>query len=150
MKVAIGCDHGGLEVKNEAAEWCRQRGYEVLDLGTSSTDSVDYPDYARAVAEAVSNGRADRGILVCTNGVGMSMAANKVNGIRAALIRIADNAVRCRAHNDANVLCLAGQVDSSPELPALLAAWFDTPFEGGRHQRRVDKIMAIEQDGQSS
>jgi len=144
VKVALGCDHGGISVKNAVRDWCRARGYAISDFGTDSPDSVDYPDYAGLVGGAVASGDADRGVLVCTNGVGMCMAANKVHGVRAALVRIPENAVRSRAHNDANVLCLAGQIDSPPDLPALLAAWFDTPFEGGRHARRVAKIMDLE------
>ncbi|MCK4594570.1 ribose 5-phosphate isomerase B [bacterium] len=144
MRVAIACDHGGISVKNAVWAWCRQRGYEVLNMGTDTEESVDYPDYAKIVAEAVAWGKVDRGVLVCTNGIGMCMAANKVHGVRAALVRIPENAVRSRAHNDANVLCLAGQLDTPPDLPGLLTAWFDTPFEGGRHARRVKKIMDIE------
>ncbi len=144
MRVAIACDHGGISVKNAVWAWCRQRGYEVLNMGTDAEESVDYPDYAKIVGEAVAEGKVDRGVLVCTNGIGMCMAANKVHGVRAALVRIPENAVRSRAHNDANVLCLAGQLDAPPDLPELLAAWFDTPFEGGRHERRVGKIMDIE------
>ena len=144
MKVALACDHGGIAVKNAVRDWCRARGYEVADFGTDSPESVDYPDYARLVGGAVAEGRADRGVLVCTNGIGMCMAANKVHGVRAALVRIPENAARSRAHNDANVLCLAGQLDAPPDLAAVLAAWFDTTFEGGRHVRRVDKIMDLE------
>lgn len=144
MRVAVACDHGGILVKNAVRDWCRARGYEVSDFGTDTEESVDYPDYAKLVGGAVASGKADRGVLVCTNGIGMCMAANKVHGVRAALVRIPENAARSRAHNDANVLCLAGQIDSPPDLPALLAAWFDTPFEGGRHARRVGKIMDLE------
>lgn len=144
MRVAVACDHGGILVKNAVRDWCRARGYEVTDFGTDTPESVDYPDYAKLVGGAVASGKADRGVLVCTNGVGMCMVANKVKGVRAALVRIPENAARSRAHNDANVLCLAGQIDSPPDLPAVLAAWFDTPFEGGRHARRVGKIMDLE------
>jgi ribose 5-phosphate isomerase B len=144
VRVVVACDHGGISLKNAVWTWCRERGYEVLNFGTDTEESVDYPDYARIVAEAVASGKADRGVLVCTNGIGMCMAANKVKGVRAALVRIPENARRSRAHNDANVLCLAGQIDAPPDLPALLAAWFDTPFEGGRHARRVGKIMDLE------
>ncbi|MBD3401072.1 MAG: ribose 5-phosphate isomerase B [Candidatus Coatesbacteria bacterium] len=145
MRVAVGADHGGLEVKNRVIAYCIEHGHRVINLGTDTPDSVDYPVYAKLVAQAVARDEADRGVLVCTNGVGMCMAANKIPGIRAALVRIPENAARSRAHNDANVLCLAGGVDTAPELEELLETWFDTAFEGGRHQRRVALMMELDE-----
>ena len=144
MKVAVGADHGGLEVKRRVVAHCERAGYQVLDLGTDTPDSVDYPVYAKNVAQAVARGEADRGVLICTNGVGMCMAANKVPGIRAALVRIPENAARSRAHNDANILCLAGGVDAALELEKVLETWFATEFEGGRHARRVGLMMELD------
>jgi ribose 5-phosphate isomerase B len=146
MKIAVGADHGGLEVKKRVIAWCLENDQRVINLGTDDTESVDYPDYAALVCRSVVDGEAERGVLVCTNGVGMCMAANKVDGIRAALVRIPENARRSRAHNDANVLCLAGGVDVAPEIEELLRVWLETPFDGGRHQRRVDKLMDLERE----
>lgn len=145
MKIVLAADHGGLDVKNLAARWCKRHGHEIIDIGvTEESTPVDYPDYAASACNSVAEGKADRAILVCTNGIGMCMAANKIHGIRAALVRTADNAERSRAHNDANVLCLAGKADIALNLELLLYAWFNTEFEGGRHQRRVEKLTQLE------
>ena len=141
---AVGADHGGVELKDTLAAALRERGEEVFDAGTHGTDSVDYPDFARAVADRVSRGEAERGILVCTNGIGMSIAANKYPGVRAALVANGTAARMAREHNDANVLVLGGGMTARFEALELLRIFLDTPFAGGRHQRRVDKIADIE------
>lgn len=143
MKIAIGCDHRGLELKQSVIKLLTSAGHGYQDFGCHTTDSVDYPDYARSVAEAVAKGDFDRGILICGTGIGMSMAANKVRGIRAALSYNVLTAQRARQHNDANVLCLGEDTDTK-QLPDIINAFLTTDFEGGRHQRRVDKIMEIE------
>ena len=146
MKIAIGCDHGGIVLKPAIVEYLNSKNIEVLDLGCYSTDSVNYPVYAVAVAKAVSVGEADKGILLCGTGIGMSIAANKVKGVRAAVVSDKFCAEMCKAHNDANVFCLGGRV-VSPELAVeLVDIWLSTPFAGGRHQDRVNMIMKIETD----
>ena len=149
MKIAVGADHGGVELKNALKKDLGARGFEVEDIGTFGKESVDYPDFASAVAQRVSEGRADQGVLVCTTGVGMSIAANKFPGVRAALVPNASVAVAARSHNDANVLVLGATLTPVADVPAILDAWINTKFEGGRHARRVDKIMAMstEQSG---
>ncbi len=138
--VAIAADHGGFELKATLSADLRARGYEVLDFGTNSGDSVDYPDYAEMVAEAVRAGRAGRGVLICGSGIGMSIAANRFPGIRAALVHDNLSARLCRQHNDANVLCLGGRLIGPEVARDCLTAFLDTPFEGGRHARRVGKL----------
>jgi len=143
--IAIGSDHGGLELKDRIARLLRDElGLSVDDVGTCSDASVDYPDYGTLVAEAVADGKAARGILVCGTGIGMSIVANKVNGVRAALCHNADTARLSREHNDANVLVLGGRVLDETTACDMVRIWFETPFEGGRHQRRLDKIQEIE------
>jgi RpiB/LacA/LacB family sugar-phosphate isomerase len=144
MKIAIGADHGALLLKNELRDSLRQSGHEVTDFGTDSTESTDYPDYALPVAQSVASGTADRGILVCTTGVGMSIAANKVHGIRAALGVHAEEVRLTRAHNNANVLALGALFTDAATAKDLVRMFLDTPFEGGRHQQRVEKIAKIE------
>jgi len=144
--IAIGADHGGVELKDVVAATLRERGEDVVDLGTSGGASVDYPDFARAVAERVSRGDAERGVLICTNGIGMSITANKCPGVRAALVGDATAARMAREHNDANVLVLGGGMTGNFHARELLRLFLDTPFAGGRHQRRVDKIAEIERD----
>lgn len=122
-------------------------GHEVVDVGCSGTGSVDYPDYAVPVAEMVAGGGADRGILVCGSGIGMSIAANKVKGVRAALCRTVEDARMARRHNDSNVLTLSEKKIDDDDFEELVNVWLDTPFEGGRHQRRIDKISAYEEHG---
>lgn len=138
--VALGSDHAGLDLKNEIAEFLKAKGVEVKDFGTFSKDSCDYPDYARLVAEAVSSGEFPRGILVCGSGVGVSIVANKVRKIRAALIHDVETAILSRQHNNANVLCLAGRTTGVSEAMAIVETWLLAEFEGGRHERRVAKI----------
>ncbi len=146
MLIAIGADHGGVELKEALVAELRARGEEVLDVGTSGPASVDYPDYARAVAERVSRREAARGILVCTSGIGMSIAANKFPGVRAALVADATAARMAREHNDANVLVFGGGMTGEFHARELLRVFLETPFAGGRHQRRVDKIADLERD----
>ena len=144
MKVAIGCDHGGLEHKNAIAEHLRERGFEVKDFGIYEQVSVDYPDIAVKVCESIVSGENELGILVCGTGIGMSIAANKVKGIRAAACSEHYSAKYTRLHNNSNVLCLGGRVIGIGTAFELADIFVDTEFEGGRHQRRIDKIADIE------
>jgi ribose 5-phosphate isomerase B len=145
VKVAIGSDHAGFEVKEKLKSLITDLGHEPTDMGTDSEESCDYPDYAKAVAESVARGESGCGILVCGTGIGMSMAANKVHGIRAAKVCSEYESQMSRQHNDANVLCVgARSLDYDSGIVPIVRAWFATEFEGGRHQRRVDKIMAVE------
>ena len=146
MKIAIGADHAGYELKEKVKRWLVQHGIEVDDRGTHSAQSVDYPDYARAVAEEVSHKNADFGVLVCGSGIGMAITANKVPGVRAANVCSEQQAELSRAHNDANVLTLGARLMNEHTALQILDAWLSTPFAGGRHQRRVDKISEIERD----
>ena len=143
-RIVAGSDHAGLALRAEAVKTARAAGFEVEDLGPFSGESVDYPDHARQVAEAVAAGRARFGLLVCGTGIGMSIAANKVKGIRAALCTSEFEARMARAHNDANVLCLGERVLGAGLAAAVVKAFLETPFEGGRHARRVEKIGALE------
>jgi ribose 5-phosphate isomerase B len=143
-RVIAASDHAGLALRAEAVKTARARGYEVEDLGPFTTESVDYPDYARTLAEAVAAGKARAGILVCGTGIGMSIAANKVPGARAALCRSEYEARMARAHNDANVLCLGERVTGGGLGAAIVEVFLSTPFEGGRHGKRVEKIKALD------
>ena len=143
-RVVTGSDHAGLQLRAEVVRIAREKGFEVEDLGPFGADSVDYPDYARRVSEAVASGRAKLGILVCGTGIGMSIAANKVKGIRAAVCRSEYEARMARAHNDANVLCLGERVTGLGVGGAIAAEFLAQPFEGGRHERRVRKIAELE------
>lgn len=144
MKLAIASDHGGFSLKQEIIHYLKGQQIEVLDLGNHGTESVDYPDFAFKVAEMVSRGEVDAGILMCGTGIGMSIAANKFKNVRAALVSDEYTAKMSREHNDANVLCLGGRVQESDKAKALVKIWLETKFEGGRHQRRLDKIREIE------
>ena len=144
MKVIIASDHAGLELRRELIQALASLGAEVEDLGPATAESVDYPDYARQVARAVGEGRAERGVLVCGTGMGMAITANKYPGIRAALCTDEFVARMSRAHNDANVLCLGQRVVGAGLARSILEAFLHTPFEGGRHQRRLDKIREAE------
>jgi len=146
MKIAIGSDHAGLELKEYIKGVLAAGGYEVADAGTNSPESVDYPDFAFEVARRVAAGEADRGILFCGTGVGMSVAANKVRGIRAALIYDLYTAAQSRKHLDANVLVLAGRVTGSGLAEEIVKTWLSTEFEGGRHLARIRKIEAFEKN----
>ncbi|MCL4806819.1 MAG: ribose 5-phosphate isomerase B [Thermoanaerobaculia bacterium] len=142
MRIAFGSDHAGFELKALLARRASELGHEVLDLGTSSTASVDYPDFGFAVGEAVVSGRAERGVVVCGTGIGISIAANRVRGCRAGVATDLFSAQLMREHNDANVLGLGARVTAVPLAMAILEAFLATPFAGGRHQRRVDKLDA--------
>ncbi|MDD5492531.1 MAG: ribose 5-phosphate isomerase B [bacterium] len=143
MIIAIGSDHGGVELKEKIKVFLTQAGYEVKDLGTNTKDSVDYPDIALQVAEEVSQGKSERGILLCKTGIGMCIAANKVPRVRAALCCRADQARLASEHNQANVLCLSG-LTSESEMEQMIKAWLETPFGRERHLRRINKIAEIE------
>ena len=144
MKIAVGCDHGGLEHKNAIAEHLKSEGFEVEDFGIYENKSVDYPEIALKVANSIKNGENELGILVCGTGIGMSLAANKVNGIRAAACSEHFSAKYTRLHNNSNILCLGGRVIGIGTALELCDIFVNTEFEGGRHQRRVDKVMALE------
>ncbi|MBE6728002.1 MAG: ribose 5-phosphate isomerase B [Ruminococcaceae bacterium] len=144
MKIAVGCDHGGLEHKNAIAEHLIERGFEVKDFGTYNTNSIDYPDIALPLSKAVAAKECELGILVCGTGIGMSLAANKVKGIRAAACSEHFSAKYTRLHNNSNILCLGGRVIGVGTAIELVDLFVDTVFEGGRHQNRIDKISAIE------
>lgn len=145
MKISLGCDHGGLELKNEIKAHLEARGFECRDFGTYTKDSCDYPDYARPAAEAVASGECERGILVCTTGIGVSITANKVNGVRCALLHDKMSARLTREHNDTNMMALGAGVVGPMLALEIVDTWLDTPFSGvERHQRRIDKVMAIE------
>jgi ribose 5-phosphate isomerase B len=145
MIVAVGSDHAGFELKELVKRYLLGSGFEVHDLGTSSTDSVDYPDFAKAVAFEVRDGHADLGILMCGTGVGVCITANKVKGIRAAAVWDPQIAKLARQHNDTNVLCLPGRDMEHSAALELAKAWINATFEGGRHRRRVEKIAELEQ-----
>ena len=145
MKIAIGCDHGGLEHKNAIAEHLRERGFEVKDFGIYEQRSVDYSEIALKVAKSVAEKENELGILVCGTGIGMSLAANKVKGIRAAAVSEHFSAKYTRLHNNSNILCLGGRVIGVGTALELADIFVDTQFEGGRHQRRIDMISAIEE-----
>ena len=141
MKLALAADHGGFELKERIKEYLKKRNdLELYDLGTDSNESVDYPVFGRACAEMVASGKADKGIVFCGTGIGISIAANKIKGIRCALATNVFMAEMSRKHNDANMLALGGRVLSAEEAVAIIDVWLSTEFEGGRHQRRVDLL----------
>jgi ribose 5-phosphate isomerase B len=144
MKIALGADHAGFELKNRIKDYLLQRGITVNDKGTNSAESCDYPDFARAVAEDVAQHHADFGILACGTGIGMSIVANKVPGIRAAHVTTDFEAQMAREHNDANVLTLGARVVAEIAALHIVDTWLNTQFAAGRHQMRVDKISALE------
>lgn len=140
MIIVMAADHGGYELKNQVKEHLKTRGFKIVDLGTNSDDSVDYPDYGKACADAVAAGKAELGVVCCGSGIGISIAANKVKGVRCALCTSVEMATLAKQHNNANMLALGGRT-TDPELAIqMVDAWLDTEFEGGRHQRRVDKL----------
>jgi ribose 5-phosphate isomerase B len=144
MKIALGADHRGFQLKEQIREYLEEKGVEIKDFGTTSEESVDYPDFAFKVAESVARRQSDIGIIICFTGIGMSIAANKVRGIRAALCVDEDMASYARAHNDANVLVLSsGMTDPSTAL-TIIETWLEQDFEGGRHRQRINKISAYE------
>ena len=144
MRIALGADHAGVVLKEQIKKLLDERGDAYEDFGTHSTESVDYPDYAAKVGSAVAAGQYDRGILFCGSGIGMAIAANKIHGIRASQVVDEASARLSRSHNDLNVLSLAARITAAEEARALVQIFLDTPFEGGRHQRRIDKISALD------
>ena len=142
--VALGADHAGFSLKQSLKQWLVAEGHTVLDAGTHSGDSVDYPDFAAAVSRAVVSGEAARGVLVCGTGIGMAIAANKVPGIRAAVCHDAETARLSRQHNDLNVLALAGRATSPDAAIGIVRVWLETAFEGGRHEKRLAKVAGLE------
>lgn len=143
MKIAIASDHGGYQLKEAVKRYLESRKIEVLDLGTYSEESVDYPAFGKECGEAVASGKAERGIVCCGTGIGISIAANKVKGIRCALCTDVHMAEMSRKHNDANMLALGGRTTEEDKALEIVAAWLDTEFEGGRHQRRVNMLNAM-------
>ena len=144
MKITIGCDHGALALKEEVKKVLAELNVEVNDVGTYTEESVDYPDIAEKVCTEVVAGKADRGIVLCGTGIGISIAANKIKGIRCALCNDYYSALMCRQHNDANVLAMGGRVTGFGPAGEIVRAFVNTEFEGGRHARRVGKIMSLE------
>jgi len=144
MRIALASDHAGFQLKDHLAASLAAAGHEVLDFGTDSTESVDYPHYAEPAARAVADGDADRGVLVCGSGNGVAIAANKVHGIRAVNAHDVDEAAMARRHNDANVVTLSGARLGADAAGAIVATFLQTDFDGGRHARRVDQIAALE------
>ena len=140
MKIALACDHGGLNLKNAVIEYLKENGYDFVDYGTNSTDSCDYPDFALPAAEAVAEKKCDRGIIICSTGIGVSIVANKVPGVRCAHCHDSYCAEFTRRHNDANVLAMGEKVVGTGYALKIVETFLNTQFEGGRHQRRVDKI----------
>lgn len=144
MKIAMGSDHGGFALKQHLKTYLENKGCLVEDCGTDSTQSCDYPDFGRLAAEAVASGQCERGIVICTTGIGISISANKVRGIRCALCSEPLSAEMTRRHNDANMLALGGGMIGPNMAERIVDVFLSTAFEGGRHQRRVDKVMSIE------
>ena len=144
MKIAMACDHGGLELKLLIKKHLQDRGFTVKDFGTDSLDSCDYPDYAEPAARAVASGECERGIVVCTTGIGVSIVANKVAGVRCALLSDTVSARMTRLHNDTNMMALGQGIVGQKLALEIVDLWLDTPFEGGRHQKRVDKINRLD------
>ena len=145
MKLAIGCDHGGFDMKTALVAYLKEQGHEVKDFGSYDKSSIDYPDYVFPVGEAVARGEFDRGIVICTTGIGVSIAANKVQGIRCALVTEEYSAKMTREHNDTNMLALGANVTTVIRAQGIIEIWLSEPFSHGeRHQRRIDKISAYE------
>lgn len=149
MKISIGADHAGFVLKEHLKETLEKMGHTVIDHGTAGVESTDYPDYAIPVSEEVAAGKADRGVLVCSTGIGMSITANKIHGIRAGLVSNEDAARLTRQHNDANVIALGAKYTPAEEADKLVKIFLETDFEGGRHARRTGKIAAAESGGAS-
>ena len=144
--IAIACDHGALTLKNHLKSYLESRGIAVKDFGTDSLDSCDYPDFAAPAAKAVAAGECEKGIVLCTTGIGVSIVANKVDGIRCALCHEPWSAEMTRRHNDANMIAIGAGVTGTNLAEKIVDAFLSTEFEGGRHQRRVDKVMALEEN----
>ncbi len=146
MKIALGADHAGYELKEQAKKILLKLGHEVIDFGTTGKESVDYPDFGLKVGKAVAEGSVQRGMAVCWTGAGMTIAANKIKGVRAVLCLNSDMAQLARSHNDSNVLTLSQKYINPGDLENIIKTWLDTPFEGGRHERRINKISQAERE----
>ena len=145
MKIAIGCDHGALDLKNKVVAHLQKKGFEVQDYGTYTLDSCDYPDYAEKAAKAVASGECEKGIVLCTTGIGISIAANKVQGVRCALLHETWSAKMTREHNDTNMMAIGAAVVGEMLALEIVDTWLGTEFSGeAKHQRRIDKVMALE------
>ncbi len=144
MRISVGCDHRGIPVKKQVIEWLGQLGHEPIDEGTFGEKSVDYPDIAAKIGRSVASGQTDRGVLVCATGIGMTIAANKIPGVRTATCNNEVTAEMSRRHNDLNVLCLAADLIGHRNIIRVLEIWLSTDFDGGRHARRLEKIAALE------
>jgi len=146
MKIAIACDHGALDLKNKVIAHLEKKGYEMVNFGTDTLDSCDYPDFAAPAAKAVASGECEKGIVLCTTGIGVSITANKVKGIRCALLSDVMSARLTREHNDTNMMAIGAGVVGQMLALEIVDTWLNTEFTGGRHQRRVDKMMALENE----
>jgi ribose 5-phosphate isomerase B len=144
--IALGADHAGFSLKEDLKSWLASHGHRVLDFGTSSSESVDYPDYAAAVGSAVAKGDAERGVLVCGTGIGMAIAANKIAGVRAVQCGDEQSARISREHNDTNVVTLGARTTAPEAAKSILEAWLETAFAGGRHTRRIEKVAGLERE----
>ena len=144
MNIAVGSDHRGFVLKNSLKKWLQLKGYKVIDVGTNDPNSTDYPEYAIAAARLVSSHEADLGVLICGTGIGMSITANKVKGVRAARVCTENDAQMARRHNNANVLCFGAEIVDEALARRIITTWMENEFEGGRHERRVEKITAFE------
>ena len=144
MKISMGCDHGGFDLKEDIKAFLTEQGHEVKDFGTHSKDSCDYPDFAGPAAQAVASGECEKGIVLCTTGIGVSITANKVKGVRCCLLSDLLSAKMTRQHNDTNVMAMGAAIVGEMLALQIVDTWLGTEFEGGRHQRRVDKMMAYE------
>ena len=143
MKISIGCDHAGFKAKAMIISLLKELQHDVLDLGTNSIDSVDYPIYGFKVGESIKNKIVDMGVVVCGSGIGISIAANKISGVRAALCTSVEHAILSRKHNNANVLALGSRLTDEKDIKEIIIKWLDTSFEGGRHQKRINLIEKI-------
>lgn len=143
MKIVLASDHGGYDLKEVIKKHLTEKGYDIMDLGTNSEESVDYPDYGYAAGEVVANGKADKGIVFCGSGIGICIAANKVKGIRCALLTSVEMAVLAKSHNDANIISLGGRLTPPDLAIKIVDTWLTTEVEGGRHQRRIDKLNQL-------
>ena len=147
MKISIACDHGAYMLKNKVAQHLKDQGYEVVDFGTNGPESCDYPDFAAQAARAVAQGACERGIVLCTTGIGVSITANKIKGIRCALLSDVLSAKMTRLHNDTNMMALGAGIVGENLALEIVDTWISTPFSGeARHQRRIDKVMALERE----
>ena len=146
MKISVGCDHGALELKNLVVAHLEKQGHQVTDFGTHTTDSCDYPEFAAAAAKAVADGTCDKGIVLCTTGIGVSITANKIPGIRCALLSDVMSARMTRQHNDTNMMAIGAAVVGQMLALEIIDTWLGTDYEVGRHQRRIDKMMALENE----